>query len=76
MLEQHADYDGLAVLWGIGHTTQSVEDCAEACRSYIPALQQGGELALPDERCMLLLHCCSVVSVHAIHQALSQMHPV
>ncbi|DBA76497.1 TPA: hypothetical protein ACH3X2_008559 [Trebouxia sp. C0005] len=42
VLEQHADYDGLAVVWGIGHTTQTAEDCAEACRSYSPTLQQGG----------------------------------
>ncbi len=46
MLEQHADYDGLAVVWGIGHTTQTAEDCAEACRSYSPTLQQGGECSL------------------------------
>ena len=43
VLEQNADYDGLAVVWGIGHTTQTAEDCAEACRSYSPTLQQGGE---------------------------------
>ena len=47
VLEQHADYDGLAVVWGINHFTQSAEDCAEACRSYIPALQQGGDAYAP-----------------------------
>lgn len=42
VLEEHANYDGIAVVWGIGHFTPTAEDCAEACRSYEPPLQHGG----------------------------------
>lgn len=35
-LERRADYDGLAVRWGIGHTLGSVEACGEACRQHVP----------------------------------------
>lgn len=43
VLEQHADYDGIAVVWGIGHSKQTAEDCAEACRTYEPRLHNGGQ---------------------------------
>ena len=46
VVERHADYDGLAVVWGIGHFHQTVEECAEACRKYVPSLQQGGKHVL------------------------------
>lgn len=63
MVEQNADYDGLAVVWGIGHFTQTVEECAEACRSYKPALQQGGDAApaawqSSNTSCLLPAQCC------------------
>ncbi|EFN55718.1 hypothetical protein CHLNCDRAFT_134029 [Chlorella variabilis] len=35
-IERHADYDGLAVGWGIGNTKGSIEECAEACRQHKP----------------------------------------
>lgn len=35
-IERHADYDGLAVAWGIGNTKASVEECGEACRAHQP----------------------------------------
>ncbi|KAL4858198.1 hypothetical protein ACK3TF_001688 [Chlorella vulgaris] len=35
-IERAADYDGLAVGWGIGNTKASIEECAEACRQHIP----------------------------------------
>lgn len=35
-LERHADYDGLAVRWGIGHKKASLEECGEACRQHVP----------------------------------------
>ena len=42
VVEEHADYDGVAVVWGIGHFTQTVEECAEACRTHEPRLHLGG----------------------------------
>ena len=36
-LEHHADYDGLAVAWGIGNTKASVEECARACKDHVPS---------------------------------------
>ncbi|KAL4430553.1 hypothetical protein ABPG77_005793 [Micractinium sp. CCAP 211/92] len=35
-IEREADYDGLAVGWGIGNTKASIEECAEACRQHVP----------------------------------------
>lgn len=35
--EKEADYDGMAVGWGIGNTKQSVEECGEACRQHKPS---------------------------------------
>lgn len=46
VLEQHADYDGIAVVWGIGNFRQTAEDCAEACRTYAPHLHNGGQTTL------------------------------
>lgn len=34
--EEHADYDGLAVQWGIGNSKKSLQDCAQACKDYVP----------------------------------------
>eukprot|EP00854_Cymbomonas_tetramitiformis_P001395 gene1395-1998_t len=35
-IEDHADYDGLAVVWGIGNKKPSAEACADACRRHQP----------------------------------------
>ncbi|PSC69437.1 hypothetical protein C2E20_7129 [Micractinium conductrix] len=35
-IERAADYDGLAVAWGIGNQKESIEECAEACRQHKP----------------------------------------
>lgn len=35
-VDREADYDGLAVSWGIGNTKASVEECAETCRQHRP----------------------------------------
>lgn len=37
-VDRHADYDGVAVRWGIGHTQPSLEACAQACLAHEPAL--------------------------------------
>lgn len=42
VIDMNTDYDGLAVVWGIGHYTSSVEQCAEACRTYTPGPEFGG----------------------------------
>eukprot|EP00884_Botryococcus_braunii_P023092 jgi/Botrbrau1/9467/Bobra.0252s0088.1 len=41
-IERNADYDGLAVGWGIGNTKATVEECAEACRNHKPGPHVGG----------------------------------
>ena len=41
-VEERADYDGLAVRWGINHKTDSVEECADACRNHKPNPQGTG----------------------------------
>lgn len=35
-IERRADYDGLAVAWGIDNKKQSAEECAEACLLHKP----------------------------------------
>ncbi len=44
-IERHADFDGLAVGWGIGNKKASVEECGEACRAH-RRNPQGGETGL------------------------------
>ncbi len=41
-LERHADFDGLAVGWGIGNKKASAEECGEACRTHRRNPQGGG----------------------------------
>lgn len=54
-IEERADYDGLAVRWGINHKTESVEECAEACRNHKPnPLGSGPFDALP---CNVFVWC-------------------
>ena len=45
--ELKADYDGLGVRWGIGHTKQNWEDCARACREHVPGRGGGPYATLP-----------------------------
>jgi len=45
--EAGADYDGLAVRWGIGHTVPTWEACERACRDHDPANASGPFRALP-----------------------------
>lgn len=35
-IEHSADYDGVAVAWGINNKKESIEDCAKACRDHKP----------------------------------------
>ena len=45
--EQHADYDGLGVRWGIGHKKQTWRECEQACRDHTPAASGGPFARLP-----------------------------
>jgi len=36
-LEERADYDGVAVVWGLGHKAATAQACGEACLNYVPA---------------------------------------
>ncbi|KAK9845704.1 hypothetical protein WJX81_000103 [Elliptochloris bilobata] len=36
-VEQRADYDGVAVKWGLGHKAASAQACAQACLDHVPA---------------------------------------
>ena len=45
-IDRNADYDGLAVAWGIGNTKLRVEECGEACRAHKPN-PDGGEQPSP-----------------------------
>jgi len=40
--EYEADYDGLAVGWGINNKKASAQECAEACRNHQPGPHVGG----------------------------------
>lgn len=46
-IEVGADYDGLAVVWGIGNNKTSPEECAEHCRRHMPHVVQGPFVNLP-----------------------------
>eukprot|EP00899_Mesostigma_viride_P001962 jgi/Mesvir1/11767/Mv00134-RA.1 len=35
-MKENIDYDGYAVRWGIGHTTQTWQECSEACKKHTP----------------------------------------
>jgi len=35
-IEENASYDGIAVRWGIHHTTNSATECAEKCKEHEP----------------------------------------
>ncbi len=40
-IEEAADYDGLAVVWGIGNKKATAEDCAAQCFSHRPGVVPG-----------------------------------
>ncbi|GAX79750.1 hypothetical protein CEUSTIGMA_g7191.t1 [Chlamydomonas eustigma] len=46
-IEKAADFDGLAVAWGIGNTKVSAEECAAACLAHMPGVIQGPFVNLP-----------------------------
>ncbi|GLI68829.1 hypothetical protein VaNZ11_013371 [Volvox africanus] len=46
-IEKQADYDGLAVYWGINNKKASVEECAEHCKKHMPNTVDGPFKALP-----------------------------
>lgn len=58
VVDMNADYDGLAVVWGIGHYSSSLDKCAEACRMYVPGPDFGGMHATG----YIHVHCLIVLS--------------
>uniref|UniRef100_A0A7R9W011 Apple domain-containing protein n=1 Tax=Chlamydomonas euryale TaxID=1486919 RepID=A0A7R9W011_9CHLO len=46
-VEDRADFDGLAVKWGIGNKKASVEDCAAECLAHVPGAIPGPFQNLP-----------------------------
>lgn len=46
-IERAADYDGLAVMWGIGNKKASAEECAKACLLHMPKMVSGPFENLP-----------------------------
>jgi hypothetical protein len=52
-IETAADYDGLAVKWGIKNTKASAQECAEDCLSHMPGKIDGGLGGCQMEGC-----CC------------------
>ena len=42
-VEDNADYDGVAVKWGLGNKAASAQACAQACLEHVPAVQVPGK---------------------------------
>lgn len=53
-IETHASYDGIAVRWGINHTVNSAEECAERCRRHVAKEGGRGADGLP---CNVFVWC-------------------
>lgn len=53
-IETHASYDGIAVRWGINHTVDSAEECAEKCRRHVAKEGGRGADGLP---CNVFVWC-------------------
>ncbi|KAG2499241.1 hypothetical protein HYH03_002820 [Edaphochlamys debaryana] len=53
-IEKQADYDGLAVFWGINNKKNSVEECAAHCLKHLPNTVDGPFKALP---CNAFAYC-------------------
>ena len=58
--ERNADYDGLAVGWGIGNKKASIEACGEACRAHKPKPAGGVLTALLVKVMTIGVRCFSV----------------
>jgi len=52
--EEHASYDGVAVRWGIHHTTQTAAECAKRCREHVVKPNGTGAEVLP---CNVFVWC-------------------
>lgn len=52
--EEHASYDGIAVRWGIHHTTQTAHECAKRCREHAVKPNGSGAEVLP---CNVFVWC-------------------
>lgn len=46
-IEQRADYDGIAVRWGVNHKTPTPQECAKACWNHRPGQVEGAFKDLP-----------------------------
>lgn len=57
-IEHNADYDGVAVAWGINNKKRNVEECARACREHKPNPQDTGFGSLP---CNAFVFCADTV---------------
>eukprot|EP00775_Hariotina_reticulata_P013419 gene13419-13547_t len=65
-IEQHADYDGVAVRWGIKHKFKSILACAKACWQHQPGTVDG---PFKDFPCNAFTYCNAEVCFEPdIHQ--------
>ena len=68
-MERAADYDGLGVRWGIGHTKQTWQDCERACRDFRPGAGRGAPFT--DLPCNVWTWCsqpvCFEPDAHSHH---------
>ncbi len=46
-IEKGADFDGLAVAWGLGNKKASAEECAKQCLEHMPGKVDGPFKKLP-----------------------------
>ena len=53
-IEEHASYDGVAVRWGIHHTTETAEECGERCKEHVVKPDGIGAEVLP---CNVFVWC-------------------
>ena len=52
-VEERADYDGVAVKWGLGNKAASAQACSQACLDHVPAADVPGKLNPCTQAC----HC-------------------
>lgn len=68
-MERRADYDGLAVVWGIGNNYATPEECGEHCKRHMPLAVQGPFTKLP---CNAWAYCpeepCWEPDAHSHHK--------
>ena len=53
-IEEHASYDGVAVRWGIHHTTETAEECGKRCKEHVVKPNGIGAELLP---CNVFVWC-------------------